>query len=199
MRQFLEQIAATLYAYGPLGVLLLSAGDSMGIPLPAAVDVMVIGIAVKSASTPWHAWYTALMATVGSIGGNVLLFQAARHGRRLFKKDEETPGERRHFREWFHQYGLLTVFIPAITPVIPLPLKVFVISAGALHTPFLKFLGVIVVARVLRYFGMTWVALRLGEDAPGFFQRNGWSLGAAALALAVALYWLIRINARRSA
>jgi len=58
---------------------------------------------------------------------------------------------------------MLTVFIPAVTPVLPLPLKVFVVSAGALKTPFSKFLAVILLARVIRYFGEAYLGILLGE------------------------------------
>lgn len=197
MRAFLSKIASALYAFGPVGVLVLSAADSLGIPLPSAVDVILLAVAARSIRTPSHAWFTALMAIIGSVSGNIALFQAARQGRRLFAKSDPPPDKRRRFREWFHRYGLLTVFIPAVTPVLPLPLKVFVISAGALHTPFGKFVGIIGIARVIRYFGLAWLGLKLGEDAQGFLQRNGWTLAGVALFLAFAAYWLIRLNDRR--
>src|SRR5689334_3689581 len=130
MRHLLHKLAAVLMAYGPIGVLLLSTADSIGIPLPAAVDALVIAIAVDSARDPWHAWFTAALATLGSTAGSVILFQAASHGRRLLARDEPAPGKRKRFQEWFRRYGLLTVFLPAVLPI-PLPLKVFVISAGA--------------------------------------------------------------------
>jgi len=60
-----------------------------------------------------------------------------------------------------------------VAPFIPLPLKVFVISAGALRTPFARFLAVILVARVIRFFGEAWLGLQLGRDAQGFLIRNG--------------------------
>src|SRR5947209_13508590 len=123
--------------------------DSVGIPLPAALDALLILLAVKA---PHRAYFAALMATLGSIAGNLALFLGVRYGLRRFIKVPE-PGEPQRFRRWFHRYGLVSVFIPAVIPFMPLPLKVFVVSAGALHTPSLRFLAVIVVARVIRYFG----------------------------------------------
>ncbi|HYW41312.1 MAG TPA: VTT domain-containing protein [Bryobacteraceae bacterium] len=200
MRPLLQKIAAVLLTYGPWGVLLLSAIDSVGVPLPAAMDVWVIGVAAASAKAPREAWLTALMAVVGSVCGNIILFKAAEQGRRLFGKGEPEPGKRQRFQEWFNRYGLLTVFVPAVTPFIPLPLKVFVISAGALRTSLPKFLGVILLARVIRYFGEAWLGLQLGADAQGFLTRNGWTLAAIAVAMSLALYFLIRYNdARRPA
>ena len=76
-----------------------------------------------------------------------------------------------------------------MTPIVPLPLKVFAISAGALRTSFVKFLGVIVAARVIRYFGLAYLGLQLGKDAEGFLRRNGWTLAGAALLVGAAYTW----------
>jgi membrane protein YqaA with SNARE-associated domain len=197
MRPLLHKIAVALAAYGPWGILVLSALDSVGIPLPSIIDVVLIGIAATSAHEPQHAYLSALLAIIGSTCGNVVLFQAAWHGRRLLSKGDPAPGKRQKFQQWFHRYGLLTVFIPAVTPLIPLPLKVFVISAGALHTPFGRFLAVIVLARVIRYFGLAYLGIQLGEDAHAFLQRNGWTLAGIALGLTLVVYFLIRLNGRR--
>lgn len=197
MSPLLHKIAVALTAYGPWGIFLMAAIDSLGVPLPAAIDVLVIGVAVASVKSPQHVYFTALLALLGSIGGNVALFQAARHGRRLFSKGEPVAGKSQRFEQWFYRYGLLTVFIPAVTPVLPLPLKVFVISAGVLRTPFSRFLAVVLLARVIRYFGLAWLGIQLGEDAQGFLQRNGWTLAGVALVLALVLVFLIRLNDRR--
>lgn len=190
----LEKLTHALIAYGPWGVFLLGFVDSLGVPLPTAMDVVLVIFAVKA---PERAYFTALMAVLGSAGGNILLFLAAREGRRRFIKAEPPPGKRQRFEQWFQRYGMLTVFIPAVTPVLPLPLKVFVVSAGALHTPFSKFLAVILLARVIRYFGEAWLGIALGKDAESFLARHAWTLVGAALALAAAVYVLIRANDRR--
>ena len=194
MRQFLHNLAVTLQAFGPWGVFLLSIVDSVGVPLPAAIDGLVIGVGAASAKSPSVAWLTAAVAVAGSVGGNAFLFLAVRHGSRIWRQAdaEEAGGKRGKFRAWFRQYGLLTVFIPAVTPVLPLPLKVFVISAAVMHSPFWKFLGVILLARIIRYFGEAWLGLQLGEDAQGFLLRHAWSLTAAAAALAAVLFLFVR-------
>ena len=149
----MHKFTAALIAYGPWGVLLLSVLDSMGIPIPSGVDFLLITVAASSVKTPQYAYFAALLAVLGSTGGNIALFMAARHGRMLFGKGEPPPGKRQRFQEWFHRYGLLSVFVPALTPIVPLPLKVFVVSAGALHTPLSRFVAVILLARIIRYFG----------------------------------------------
>jgi membrane protein DedA with SNARE-associated domain len=197
MRPLLHKIAAALAAYGPWGVMVLAALDSLGVPLPAVIDVLILGVGAASVRNPSHAYLTAFLAVCGSLAGNLLLFQGAYHGRRLFSKKDIPPGKRQRFQEWFRRYGLLTVFLPAVTPVLPLPLKVFVISAGAFHTPFIRFFAIILLARLIRYFGLAYLGIQLGEDAQGFLRRNAWTLTGVAIALAYVLYFLIRWNDRR--
>jgi membrane protein YqaA with SNARE-associated domain len=197
IKAWLAKLSVVLGAYGPWGLFLLCAADSFGVPLPAVPDLLMVGIATGSAKSPHHAWFAALMAVLGSIAGNVGLYVAARHGAAWLRKTEPPPGKRTKFHAWFHQYGLLTVFVPAAVPFVPLPLKVFVVSAGALRTPFDRFLAVIVLARVIRYFGEAWLGLALGAGALGFLTRNGWALAGAASALALAMFLVMRLLDRR--
>lgn len=198
MKALLYKISAVLVAYGPWGIFLLSVVDSCGIPLPAAMDVLLIGLAAESVKAPQHALFAALMAVIGSTGGNMALFWAARRGAGWLKSSAPPPGKRQRFREWFARYGMLTVFVPAVTPVPPLPLKVFVITAGALRTSRGKFVAVIVLARSIRFFGEVYLGLLLGKDAQGFLTRNGWTLGGLAIALACAFYLVVRwLESRR--
>jgi membrane protein YqaA with SNARE-associated domain len=173
-------------AYGPWGVFLLGLIDSVGIPLPATMDALIILIAVKASS---RAYMAATLGVLGSAAGNLILFQMARLGVRRLVREADKPGR---FHLWFHRYGLATVFIPAATPVLPLPLKFFVVSAGVLHTSVLRFLGVIVAARTCRYFADAFLGVKLGLDARGFLQRNAWTLVGIAIALAGVLVALSR-------
>lgn len=173
---------------------MLAVLDSAGIPMPAALDFLLILVAVKS---PGRGWVTAALATVGSLGGNLALFLAARTGGRRWIK-VPTPDQPQKFRRWFHRFGLVTVFIPAVVPFIPLPLKVFVVSAGVLHTSFPNFLAVILLARVVRYFGEAWLGMRMGEQgAKAFLKTNAWTIVAVFAGLAVVFIVLVRLNDRR--
>jgi membrane protein DedA with SNARE-associated domain len=190
----LKTIADALIAFGPMGVFLAGFADSMGVPLPAVIDFYLLSVAI---TTPQMGYFAALMALIGSAGGNYILFHAARYGgNRLMKSEAPESSKREKFRLWFSRYGLMTVFIPAVVPFLPLPLKVFVISAGAMKTPASRFIGVIVAARVIRYFGMVLLAIRLGKDAHGFLMHNAWNMAAVLLtmgfALVLAMKWLDR-------
>jgi len=189
------KLTHALLAFGPFGIFLVGVIDSLGVPMPAAMDALVLAVAVNE---PQRAYFAALMAMLGSTIGNVALFLAARHGSKRFIKGGPSSTKGQKFQRWFQRYGLLTVFVPAVTPVIPFPLKVFVMSAGALRTRLSKFLLVVLVARVIRYFGEAYLGLHLGAHAEAFLRRNLWPLLGAALAMALGLYVLIRLIERRS-
>jgi membrane protein YqaA with SNARE-associated domain len=148
-------------------------------------------------NAPQRAYFTALMAVAGSSLGSIVLFLAARHGRRLFSKGEPASVRGQKFQQWFNHYGLLTVFIPAVTPIIPLPLKAFVISAGALRTRTSRFVVVLLAARMIRYLGEAYLGIQLGKDVGPFLRRNAWPLCGAVLAISLCLFWLMRLFERR--
>jgi membrane protein YqaA with SNARE-associated domain len=189
----LHRIADLLTAYGPPGVFLLALFDSLGIPLPAAMDALLLFIAWKS---PEHAYVSAALAIAGSLIGNIGLFAAARGGARRWVNAIPEPDKPQRFRAWFQRYGLITVFIPAMFPI-PLPLKAFVISAGALRTRLESFIAVILLARVIRYFGEAYIGIQLGEHAQQFLRHNAFTIAGAAILLALVLLFAVRLNDRR--
>ncbi len=180
----------TLLNLGPWGVFLLGFIDSAGIPVAVGMDAMVILLAVKA---PEHAWFGAAMALAGSVIGNLALYYAARKGGSRFVPPVPQPGKQQRFRKWFDRYGLLTVFIPAAVPI-PLPLKVFVVSAGVLRTPARQFIAVIVLARSLRYFGEAWLGMALGKNSVGFLKQYAWQMAGISVLLFLVMYGLIRLT-----
>jgi membrane protein YqaA with SNARE-associated domain len=195
-----QKLTAALLAFGPFGILLVALLDSFVIPLPAGVDVLVLTISANAApDDPQRAYFAALMAVIGSTFGNLALFWAARHGSRRLVKDATPSPRAAKFNQWFERYGMLTVFVPCVTPVVPLPLKVFVVSAGALHTRVGKFLLVVLVARSIRYFGEAWLGFKLGPHAEAFLRHNAWTMLGVATAMAMGSYIAIRWNERRRA
>jgi membrane protein YqaA with SNARE-associated domain len=151
----------------------------------------LIFLAVKD---PAGAYRYAAISVAGSVIGNVALFLAARHGGRRFMERTE-PGRGERFRRWFERFGLVTIFVPALMPI-PMPLKFFVISAGALQTRFLPFFLVILAARFPRYFGEAWLGIRLGQESTAFLKRHVWHFVIAAIALFMLLSLLVVANER---
>jgi membrane protein YqaA with SNARE-associated domain len=188
----LHTISEALVRFGPLGIFVLAMLDSSGVPMPAAMDFVLMFVAYKA---PDRAYLIAAMATLGSLAGNLTLFLLARHGVRRFFRIP-VPGKQGRFGGWFDRYGLVTVFIPALLPI-PLPLKVFVVSAGVLRTPLVQFVAVILVGRVIRYFGEAYLAVRLGLGAQQFLRHNAWTLAGVALGLGLALALLLWLADQR--
>jgi membrane protein YqaA with SNARE-associated domain len=179
-----------LVAFGPYGLLVLSFIDSAGIPVATGMDALLILITVKA---PHEAVFAAACAVLGSLGGNVLLYLACKKGGQRFLIQSQKPGRAHKFRLWFERYGLITIFIPALLPI-PMPLKLFVASAGALGTKMRSFLAVVALARIFRFGGDAWLGVTVGESSAGFLKSHSWQFLLAAVGLFIALYLLVRLN-----
>lgn len=180
----------TLVSWGPGGVFLLAIADSTGVPMVGGVDALIVLIAVVSRA---QAYLAAGAAIAGSLVGSLVLFLIARKGGEEYHRRHTSSVKGTRFRAWFHEYGLLTVFVPAFVPIIPLPLKIFIISAGALEESPVTFSIVLMAARVPRYLFLAWLGSRLGADTLPFLRQHIWELVVIACALFIALYILVRI------
>jgi membrane protein DedA with SNARE-associated domain len=188
----LRHFTDALVAWGPAGILLLSILDSSGVPVAGVFDALLILIA---AERPSIAWLCASLAVAGSMVGNIILFSTARRGGRRFMSKAAPEGRAAKFREWFQRYGMVTVFVPALMPI-PMPLKLFVISAGVMGTSMARFLTIVLIARSLRYFGAAWLGVTLGRESAGFLKTHAWVFIAGAAAIFLGLYGFIAIRDR---
>jgi membrane protein YqaA with SNARE-associated domain len=182
-----------LVAWGPAGILLLAILDSSGVPVAGVFDAFLILIAVERPSV---AWLCAALAVAGSMVGSIILFWTAKRGGRRFMNKAAPEGRGAKFREWFKRYGMVTVFVPALMPI-PLPLKLFVISAGVMGTSITEFVLVVLGARILRYFGEAWLGVTLKHESSSFLKTHAWMFAVAAAALFLSLYGFILLRDRR--
>lgn len=166
--------------------------DSAGIPLPATVDALVIALA---AVKPELAIFGAALAVAGSTAGCMVLFYISRKGGERYLDHHTRTGRARRFREWFLRFGLVTVFIPALLPI-PLPTKVFVISAGAFGVRWLPFVLVVLIARIPRYFGLAFLGARVGEHSGAWLRGHAWHLMGIAVAMFALSVVLIKLAER---
>lgn len=189
----LHHLTDAVLSWGPAGILLLAILDSSGVPVAGVFDAFLVVIAVER---PSMAWFCAGLAVVGSMIGSVILFQAAHRGGRRFMNKAAPEGRAAKFREWFKRYGMVTVFVPALIPI-PLPLKLFVISAGVMGTSFSQFLLVVLAARSARYFGEAWLGLTLKRESTAYLRTHAWMFAVGAIALFLALYGFILLRDRK--
>jgi membrane protein YqaA with SNARE-associated domain len=173
----------------------LAIADSTGVPMVGGVDALIVLMAVMNRT---QAYLAALTAIGGSLVGSLILFMIARKGGVEYHRHHTSSGRGAKLRAWFHEYGLLTVFVPAFVPIIPLPLKIFIISAGALEESPVTFSLVLLAARIPRYLFLAWLGTRLGNDTLPFLRQHIWQLIFLASALFVLLYFTVRfIHDRR--
>lgn len=191
LRKFVDSIVAL----GPGGLLILAMLDSAGIPIPAAVDALLI---LLSAKAPGQAAVCALLALVGSTAGSLFLFWISRRGGEAYLARHTVTPKGMKARQWFQHYGLLTVFISAISPI-PMPMKLFVISAGALGVRRAPFLLTVIGARLPRYAALAYLGAHLGQEGAGaYLKAHAWHIGGILAALFVLFFCAIKVtDARR--
>ncbi|HEY7210599.1 MAG TPA: VTT domain-containing protein [Bryobacteraceae bacterium] len=187
-----HHIIEVLLSWGPYGLLLLSTLDSVGLPIVGGVDALLIAIA---SSEPHQAYLAAVCAVAGSLGGSLILFRIARKGGEVLLEKHISRGTGARMHTWFQRYGMVTVFVPALSPL-PLPVKIPVFCAGALNVRLSYFIFVVLSARTIRYATLAYLGKRYGSYTGRFLLGHGWTIGAIALGLAVVVAIGLRLYQR---
>jgi membrane protein YqaA with SNARE-associated domain len=188
-----RELSTALIAYGPPGLFILAALDSAGIPMVGGVDALLIAVSTQSKE---RAYVAAALAMLGSLIGCSFLFFLARKGGDVFLNKQISSGFGRRLHSWFQQYGLITVFVPALSPI-PMPMKIPVFCAGALRVRYEYFLLVLLTARAIRYFGLAYLATHYGAQTFAFVKSHAWQIGGAALMLALVAMLALRLLQKR--
>lgn len=166
--------------------------DSAGLPVVGGVDALLVTVASVH---PAEAWFAALYAITGSIAGSLVLFFIARKGGEvlLSRHIGSRTGALLHI--WFQRYGMVTVFIPAVSPI-PMPMKVPVFCAGALQVRVSYFVAVVGAARAIRYFALAYLGQRYGAQTFRFLLGHWVAVLSVALGLAIAAGVSLRVYQR---
>lgn len=172
----------------------MSTVESLGIPNPGGTDISLILLTI---ARPQDAWWLASMAVIGSLVGTAVFFEVMRKGGERYLAKRTSSGRAANFRIWFHRYGLLTVFIPALLPIPFLPFKAFAACAGALGCSRTRFFLVLLAGRIPRYFGLAYLGAHLGEESWPWVQGHVWYMLAFAVFIFAALYALIHWSDRK--
>ncbi len=174
-------------------MLFLAALDSAGIPLVGGVDALLITIAILH---PAQAYVGAICAVIGSLLGCGFLFGLARKGGDVMLAKHIAEGRGAQLHRWFQRYGLVTVFVPAVSPI-PLPMKIPIFCAGALRVSWAYFLSLVFVARILRYFALAYFGQRYGQATVPFLKVH-WPIVVSVLAgLAIVVVVTMRLVDRQ--
>jgi uncharacterized membrane protein YdjX (TVP38/TMEM64 family) len=185
----MKKLLATIVSWGAPGLFFAALLDGAGLTIPGGVDVLVVYLA---ANRPNEILFLAALAVLGSTIGNTILFSIARKGGELFLDKRSGSRASRKFRQWFEQYGLLTVFISALVPLPVMPMKIFVFCSGALGIPLRRFLPVFLAGRIPRYIALAYLGSLMGNDALTYLRAHVWHLTLFAAVLFVVLWLMIR-------
>jgi membrane protein YqaA with SNARE-associated domain len=186
-----QKVVAFASGLGAPGLLLVSFLDSSVLTFPIINDLLLIELCIaRPARMPLY----ALMATLGSVLGCVLLFfLAEKGGEALFHKRAGNRAQAIH--NWVVHNGFWGMLIAALLPP-PTPFKVFVVAAGVFEVRLVSFTSAIAIARCIRYFGIGFLAVRYGHDALSFLAQHKWQVALAIIALAILSYVFSRLLLR---
>jgi membrane protein YqaA with SNARE-associated domain len=186
-----HKIVAFAGGLGAPGLFLISFLDSSVLTFPIINDLLLIELSIQH---PLRMPLYACMAALGSVLGCILLYFLARKGgEALFHRK---AGERAHaIRHWVEQNGFGGMLIAALLPP-PTPFKIFVFAAGVFEVPLTSFVVAISLARLLRYFGIGYLAVRYGVDALPFLMKYKLQVTVFVIAFVTVSYMLSKLLLR---
>lgn len=187
-----QKIVAFASGLGAPGLFLISFLDSSILTFPVINDLLLIELSMRHpARMPLY----AAMATLGSLLGCVLLFLIA-------SKTEEAVFHRRAgrhgaaIRHWVERNGFGGMLVAALLPP-PTPFKFFVLAAGVFKVPLRSFASAIALARVFRYFGIGYLAIRYGREALPYLVEHKLQVAVLVVSVVTVSYALSRFVLRQ--
>ncbi len=185
--RFQHSIGAALPALGAGGIFLASFLDSSLVSLPLVNDFLLVEMSVlHPARMPLY----AVTATLGSLGGCLLLFFLARKGGEVYFH-RHAGGRAARIRGWLQKNAFLAVAVPSILPP-PMPFKLFVLGAGVFQVGVRPFSLALITGRGFRYFALGFLAVRYGEQAQRALVEHKLGFALAALVFVLLSYLVTR-------
>src|SRR6202162_1596168 len=186
-----QKIVAFAGGLGAPGLFLISFLDSSLVTLPHINDLLLIDLSIQH---PSRMPVYALMAATGSTLGCILLYFIARKGGEAFfhSRAGKHGGAVRH---WIERNGFGGMLAAALLPP-PTPFKFFVFAAGVFEMPLASFASAIAIARLFRYFGIGYLAVRYGDGALPFLQRHKLNVALGVVVLVAVSYGLSQLILR---
>jgi len=182
-------VQAFALGIGGPGLFLVAFLDSSFLSLPEINDLLVVMLVIEHKT---RMPYYALMATLGSVTGCLVLYGIGRKGGEALVRRRFGGHRMERALALSKRYGVLAIAVPAILPP-PAPFKIFVLLAGVAAVPLWQFATTIALARGFRYFAVGILSVRYGDDAIAFIEANGRTVARVLVALIVAggLAWIL--------
>ncbi|HKT88711.1 MAG TPA: hypothetical protein VJQ59_09765 [Candidatus Sulfotelmatobacter sp.] len=158
-RRSSHPLIAALLHLGAAGLFFLAILDSSPIPSFGAPDI-VVAVLAASHRPLWFEYAAA--ATAGSVLGAFFTFRVARRAGEAYLHSKFKRSRISKFLKLFRMWGEGTLVASTLVPL-PSPTSMFFAAAGASDFPTSKFLGIVTIYRIIRYFGIAYIAGHYGR------------------------------------
>jgi membrane protein YqaA with SNARE-associated domain len=190
----MQKVVAFASGLGAPGLFLISFLDSSVLTFPIINDLLLIELSMEH---PARMPVYAFMASLGSVLGCVVLYFIARKGgEAIFHKKAGKHGHA--IRHWVERNGFVGMLLAALLPP-PTPFKFFVLAAGVFEVPLFSYTSAIAIARLFRYFGIGYLAIRYGAGAMPYLVQHKLQVTVVVIALVGISYVLSRVLLKRRA
>jgi membrane protein YqaA with SNARE-associated domain len=190
-----QKIVAFAGTLGAPGLFLISFLDSSVLTFPVINDLLLIELSLQHpARMPLY----ALLASLGSVLGCLLLYFIARKGGEAYFR-RKAGARAEVIKRWVEKNGFGGMLVAALLPP-PTPFKFFVFAAGVFEVPLASYVSSISLARLIRYFGVGYLAVKYGNDALPLLGRHKMAVAIFLAVFAAASYLASRwiLGERRS-
>ena len=187
-----QKIVAFAGALGAPGLFLISFLDSSILTFPVINDLLLIDLSIQH---PGRMPLYAAMAALGSVLGCVVLYFIARKGGEAFFH-RKAGARAQTIRHWVERNGFGGILVAALLPP-PTPFKIFVFAAGVFEVPLWSFTSAITLARLIRYLGIGYLAIRYGNDALPFLRQHKLQTAVVLLVFVALSYLASRLILRK--
>jgi len=160
VNSLLRHLLAWLLQLGIFGPLLLGIADSSFLFLPFGNDLLIVILTARHhGQLPFY----VLTAAVGSTLGVLLLDAVCRKGGEEGLKKMMKPRRLDYFKRRMSNQAALAVVLACLAPP-PFPFTLVIASASAFAYPRQRLLGLVFVARSVRFTIVGLLAIRFGRD-----------------------------------
>lgn len=155
--------------------------------VPVPIEIILFPVMQMNRT---HVWRIAFWVTLGALIGSLGFYAAANLAMDTLGERVITmmgwESQRAAFDALFARYGFWAILIAGILPI---PLQLGMLAAGAASYPIALFALAIIASRALRYYGIAWLVLRYGNQGQHLFDNNKWLFAAYGMSF-IAAMWL---------